>query len=146
MRPSKWIVVLGAISFAFAADSRDSARLSERIEKFREQLAARDLGYVLTAKSLYQGVLGPVGAALMSKKRIVIVPDGMLWNLPFQALIAPNGQHLIEQSALFYGPSLTAAFEMHKLSAPLAAFPTGRIGPRAPGTFSAMARPLSKGA
>ena len=95
---------------------RDSADLANLVEKFRSQLAARDLAYRTTARSLYQKVLGPASAAIENKRRIVVVPDGPLWNLPFQALITPEGRYLLEQAALFYAPSLTAAVEMRNLS------------------------------
>lgn len=90
----------------------NSATLPALIEKFRTQLAARDLGYKATARSLYTTVLGPASAALRRKTKLVIVPDGPLWNLPFQALISASGRHVIEESAVSYAPSLTAAREM----------------------------------
>jgi CHAT domain-containing protein len=89
--------------------------LAATVEQFRAQLAARDLGYRATAKSLYAKLVGPAAPLLAARKRIVIAPDGPLWNLPFQALMAPDGKHLLEQAAVFYVPSLTAAYEMHNL-------------------------------
>ncbi len=40
-----------------------------------------------------------------------IVPDGCLWNLPFQALVAPDDKHFVEHSAVYYAPSLTGLHE-----------------------------------
>ena len=89
--------------------------LEQEIAEFRTQLANRDLNYREPARALYARLLGPVAAALRNKKRLVIVPDGPLWELPFQALISPAGKHLIEDTTVFYAPSLAAAREMHTL-------------------------------
>src|SRR5258707_15369247 len=45
----------------------------------------------------------------------MIVPDGPLWNLPFQALQQRPGHYLIEDYALSYAPSLTILREMARL-------------------------------
>jgi CHAT domain-containing protein len=44
---------------------------------------------------------------LRGKDTLVLVPDNVLWNLPFQALLRPDGAHLIERQTVFYTPSLT---------------------------------------
>ena len=43
-----------------------------------------------------------------------IVPDGVLWNLPFQALVNRSDQFLIEDYALYYSLSLTVLREMNQ--------------------------------
>ena len=65
-----------------------SQGLEADINKFRTQLANRDLNYRESARALYARLLGPAAAALRNKKRLVIVPDGPLWELPFQALVS----------------------------------------------------------
>jgi len=77
------------------------------VEEFRRALATRDLSYRELAQSLYQDLLGPLQGALANRTLVGILPDGPLWNLPFQALIGPDGNYLIEHSAVFYAPSLT---------------------------------------
>lgn len=89
--------------------------LEDDVNRFRTQLANRDLDYRTSARALYTRLLGPAAAALRNKKRLVIVPDGPLWELPFQALITPAGKHLIEEATVFYAPSLGAAREMRAL-------------------------------
>jgi len=91
---------------------QDSAGLAAQIEQYRGLLAARDLEYKPAAQALYRRLLGPASALIRRKKRLVIVPDGALWELPFQALVNPAGRHVIEDAAVFYAPSLTAAREM----------------------------------
>jgi CHAT domain-containing protein/Flp pilus assembly protein TadD len=89
--------------------------LPAEVARFRAQLAGRDLAYRETARALYSQVLGPLAGRLNGKKRVVIVPDGVLWDLPFQALVTPRGKHMVEESTVFYAPSLTAAREMKLL-------------------------------
>jgi len=87
------------------------AALARAVDAFRNDLAARGLGYRDRAISLYTRLLGPAADTLRGKRLLAIVPDGPLWGLPFQALVAPDGRHLIEQSAVFYAPSLTVLLE-----------------------------------
>lgn len=94
---------------------KSSAGLARQIEDFRRGLLSRDLGYRGKAALLYNRVLGPVAGLLRGKRLLVVVPDGPLWNLPFQALISPSGHHLIEDAAVFYVPSLTATREVLRL-------------------------------
>jgi CHAT domain-containing protein len=81
--------------------------LAKEVLAFREQLAKRDLEYRTAAAALYRKLLGPASAELRGKSTIVLVPDGVLWNLPFQALVRPDGTHLLERQTVFYTPSLT---------------------------------------
>jgi CHAT domain-containing protein len=86
--------------------------LAARVEGFRKQLATRDPDYGKSAHGLYRLLLRPARAALAGKTRIVIVPDGPLWELPFQALQPAPGHHLLEDAAISYAPSLTVLLEM----------------------------------
>jgi CHAT domain-containing protein len=88
--------------------------LVARAANFRRQLAGRDLLYRKTAVELYELLLGPARALLKGKRMLTIVPDGMLWEMPFQALQPTPGRHLIEESAVSYAPSLTVLREMNK--------------------------------
>ncbi len=112
-----------AYLFVVTTDAKGEARLNSyvladpkglaaQIEKFRNQLSGRDLQYRAPAAALYKRLLGPAAVPLRGRKRLVIVPDGALWSLPFQALLSEQGRYLIEDAAVFYVPSLTAAREM----------------------------------
>ncbi len=93
-------------------------QLEKRVEEFRRSLATRDLSYRDQAKSLYKDLLGPLQSALSDRSLVGIVPDGPLWNLPFQALIGPDGAYLVEHSAVFYAPSLTTLHVVSSRSRP----------------------------
>jgi CHAT domain-containing protein len=91
------------------------AELARQVERFRGQLAARDLRAPETARQLYDRVLGPLRTVLRGKKDVTVVPDGVLWNLPFQALQSSTGRYLIEDVAISYAPSVTALRETMRL-------------------------------
>src|SRR5262249_1062697 len=57
-------------------------------------------------------LLKPCGAQLQGKSKLAIVPDGVLWSLPFQALPRSPNRYLIEDCAISYAPSLRVLREM----------------------------------
>jgi CHAT domain-containing protein len=77
------------------------------VEKFRQRLANRDLDYSDSATELYNLLIKPAQASLHGKSMLVIVPDDVLWDLPFQALQPAAGHYLVEDYAVSYAPSLT---------------------------------------
>jgi CHAT domain-containing protein len=86
--------------------------LAARVSGFREHLAARDLGFATEARALYTTLVRPAQRELAGKDTVVLVPDGALWELPFQALQPRAGRYLIEDLAISYAPSLTVLREM----------------------------------
>lgn len=93
--------------------------LAERTARFREALAARRLEVSALGRSLCDDLLGPVRRPLRAATRLVVVPDGPLWELPFQALKCPgSGGYLLEERSIAYAPSLTALREMSARRAP----------------------------
>ena len=85
---------------------------------FRDRIASRDLDYRTLALSLYRRLLAPAEGQLQGKSTLVIVPDGGLWRLPFQALQPDPSRYLIEDHAIFYAPSLSVLYEIRKLRRP----------------------------
>jgi CHAT domain-containing protein len=56
---------------------------------------------------VYRALLAPLKKQLRGAGQVVFVPDGPLWDLPFQALREPgSGRFLIEHHAVSYAPSL----------------------------------------
>jgi CHAT domain-containing protein/tetratricopeptide (TPR) repeat protein len=93
----------------------ESAALVRMGRDLRARLAARNLAFAPLAARLHRGLLGPAAAALKGARHVVIVPDGPLWELPFQALRSPDGRYLIEQQAVSFAPSLTVLRDMRAL-------------------------------
>jgi CHAT domain-containing protein len=88
--------------------------LVHKAEYFRQKLAQRDLNVRALARQLYDLLLKPAEKQLAGKNALLIVPDGPLWNLPFQALRDGN-RYLLEKYAIAYSPSLTVLREMMNL-------------------------------
>jgi CHAT domain-containing protein/Tfp pilus assembly protein PilF len=86
--------------------------LTDRVERFRRMISTQDIRFVKPARELYDLLLRPAADQLRGKTRLVIVPDGPLWELPFQALRTPQDRYLIEDHTVFYVPSLTVLREM----------------------------------
>ena len=113
------------------------AQLARRCRQFREQLAARDLAFAGEARALYDLLLGPAAAQLRGRTRLVVVPDGPLWELPFQTLRSPAGRYLIADHAISYAPSLTVLQAMSRSAARATASPQRLLAfgnPALPGT------------
>ncbi len=88
--------------------------LAEQVEQFRSQLAGRDAQFGKLAQKLYSSLLKPAQAELPPQAKLMIVPDGPLWELPFQALLTAQGHYLWEDHVIAYAPSLTVLREMTK--------------------------------
>src|SRR5262249_44998090 len=89
--------------------------LAQKAEQLRKELSARDLQFGTSAARLYDLLLRPAQAQLSGMTSLLIVPDGPLWNLPFQALRPRAGHYLLEDNAISYAPSLTILRETIRL-------------------------------
>jgi CHAT domain-containing protein len=98
--------------FTLKVKQRD---LAGRVESFRQRLADRRVAFHELGRSLYDLILRPCRNELVGKAKLIIIPDGVLWQLPFQALEPMPGRFVIEKSTLSYAPSLTVLREMSKL-------------------------------
>jgi CHAT domain-containing protein/Tfp pilus assembly protein PilF len=88
--------------------------LTERVSAFRERLDRRDLDIQAPAAALHDLLLGPARAQIEGKTQLIIVPDDVLWDLPFQALRHAGNRYLLQDHAISYSPSITALREMAK--------------------------------
>jgi CHAT domain-containing protein/tetratricopeptide (TPR) repeat protein len=99
--------------------------LSSRAEGFRRAIAERDLGIKTPARELYDLLIGPAESQLQGVTKLVIVPDGPLWDLPFQALHRSARGYLLEDYAISYAPSLSVLRDMNAKAAALGSAPRG---------------------
>jgi CHAT domain-containing protein len=109
-----------------------SAALRRRIGRFVAALARADVDYRADARKLYDLLLGPLAPRLAGVRVACIVPDGPLWQLPFEALVAPDGRFFVEQTAPFYVSSIAVYARMR-----------GAERKRGEGTLFALADPVS---
>ena len=86
--------------------------LPRQVNRFREQLAHRDLRFSSSVKELYSLLLKPAGFRFKNSKTLIVVPDGPLWELPFQALQTAEGDYLLSKYVVAYVPSFTVLREM----------------------------------
>ncbi|MDQ3063646.1 MAG: CHAT domain-containing protein [Acidobacteriota bacterium] len=86
--------------------------LAVRISEFREQLARNSPAFKQNVKFIYDAFLADGMPLLKDKKHLVIVPSGIICDVPFQALMNENGRYLIEDFSISYAPSITTLAEM----------------------------------
>jgi CHAT domain-containing protein/Tfp pilus assembly protein PilF len=86
--------------------------LAEKVERYRRRMENRDYDFQALSQELYVLLLKPAQKQLQGKTNLIISPDNMLWDLPFQALLSPELRYLIEDAAISYAPSLSVLREM----------------------------------
>jgi CHAT domain-containing protein/tetratricopeptide (TPR) repeat protein len=60
---------------------------------------------------LYRQLLAPIQESLDGKDELLLIPDGVLYALPFESLVLPDGRYLVERFHVTYVPSL-AVYEL----------------------------------
>jgi len=90
------------------------AELEKLVQHYRDQLAQGAPDFQKSSQQLFALLLKPVEAELRGASSLIIVPDGSLWDLPFQALEAENQRYLIEDHTVSYAQSLTTLREFVK--------------------------------
>ncbi len=94
------------------------ASLAADCAAFQSACADPRKDYKPLASRLYKTLIAPVASAIAGKKRLIICPDGPLWNIPFQALLAGSGKKasfLADLYEIDYAYSATGALAAHNL-------------------------------
>jgi CHAT domain-containing protein/Tfp pilus assembly protein PilF len=81
--------------------------LAKRASLFRSLIAERGLDWETPARMFYASLLQKAEPAWKNSARLIIIPDGPLWDLPFQTLQAANKHCLIDEHTISYAPSIT---------------------------------------
>jgi len=116
-----------------------STELTTMAESFLRSVAERDLTVKQPARRLYDLLIKPAEGQLRGVHKLRIVPDGTLWNVPFQALHQGPRGYLLEQYAVSYAPSLSVLREMERRANAL------RKSEHAESTLLAMGNPALNG-
>jgi CHAT domain-containing protein len=87
--------------------------LVEKVERFRRRMENRDYDFQGLSHQLYDLLIKPAQTQLQNKTNLIISPDNLLWDLPFQALLSPGSRYLVEDAAISYVPSLSVLRELH---------------------------------
>lgn len=88
------------------------ADLEDKVNDFRIRVGHPEGVHQEQARELYELLLRPAEQQLAGKKTMIIVPDGILWSMPFQALRPTPEHYLLQDSTIYYTPSFTALQEM----------------------------------
>jgi len=80
-------------------------QIEQLVSQYVSKVIAADSG-TAEARQLYALLFEPIPDSLRMK-RLVIVPDGSLYSLPFDALVEPGGKYILQSHVLSYAPSVT---------------------------------------
>jgi CHAT domain-containing protein len=86
-------------------------RLTTLATRFHTAVASEDLAFDEHARRLHDVLLAPLDDLLKEARTICIIPDDVLWQVPFQALRSRGGVYLIERASVFVSPSLAMLAE-----------------------------------
>jgi CHAT domain-containing protein/tetratricopeptide (TPR) repeat protein len=123
-----WILLLrpqanGQPRLIVKAAGLPPSRLLALGAEFTRQVASRDLGFSADAHALYDALFGPVDAELAGVGQLILVPQGGLWQVPFQALQSRRNKFVVEEHAIAYAPSASALKALKSRRRPPAARP-----------------------
>lgn len=117
-RSLAWVVTKNKVTTTILPGRKD---IEERVAAYRTLLKDRVSALTLTQSlrtintlggELYDSLFKPIEKNLLLSKNLVIVPDGTLGYLPFEALVTSSDHarntYLAERFAIVYGPSASA--------------------------------------
>ena len=102
--------------------SSDRAQLSTLAARFQQLIATRDDAAFQMVRELYDALIKPAEGLLANKSALIVVPDGVLWQVPFEAL-RKDDQYLVDKASVSYATSISALNETRKRRA------IRRVGP-----------------
>jgi CHAT domain-containing protein len=97
----------GAPALKVISLGKNRAALARLTNDYRTRVAGRSLAWEQPARELYDLLLRPAQTQLEGADAIVIVPDGPLWELPFQSLERDANHPVLIDYSVRYAPSLT---------------------------------------
>ena len=94
-------------------------RIEELVNSYLKAVAAKLPAY-REGRNLYEALLQPIGETTAAK-RLIVIRDGPLHRVPFDAVIDPAGHYVLERHTVLYAPSASSYYllakEAHELSA-----------------------------
>ncbi|MGH9773242.1 MAG: CHAT domain-containing protein, partial [Candidatus Acidiferrales bacterium] len=122
--PASQCLVITSTSVArYALPSR--AQVEKEIGEYLK--TTRAMRNDKSAAALYRDLFSPI-RELATKKQLIIVPDGKLGYIPFEALVDENGRYAIETHSISYVPSATVLYLLRSLKRPRAPMPLLAVG------------------
>jgi tetratricopeptide (TPR) repeat protein len=90
------------------------AEIAGLASRFLQLLVTRDALSQQVARDLYDVLLKPAEQQIATKSKLIIIPDGVLWDVPFAALQPAPDQYVIDRKTLSYAISVSALTAMRK--------------------------------
>ena len=86
--------------------------LAAAVDAFVTQLRSRDFNYHTAARRLFRLLIAPANGLVARQTQFCIVPDDVLWRLPFQVLEELPNEPLLIRRAISYAPSISVLESM----------------------------------
>jgi len=90
------------------------SEIAEKIARFRQSIDSP-----IAARELYDMLLKPAESQIAQRSKLIIVPDGVLWDVPFEALQSSDNRYVIDRASVSYAISFSALREMQKRRVPI---------------------------
>ena len=122
-----WALVCGsgkAQAFRLSATAKEIRKTARAL---RKAIVGHDDAWRAAARDLYHMVLEPAAPALAGATRLLVVPDGELWYVPFACLLRADGTALVESFDIGVLSNLTLAATLSDLPAAKPGMPGLRI-------------------
>lgn len=87
--------------------------ITRDVKSLHDAVASRRLDYATFANRVARSLLHPIEPWIAAAAHLYVVPDGALWQVPFQLLPDRNGQPLIVHHQIAYLPSIALAAHAH---------------------------------
>lgn len=76
------------------------------VERLAHRIDARAFDYAADARQLYRLLIAPIEPLIASSPELCIVPDGVLWLVPFPMLEDTRGEPLLGRATILVAPSI----------------------------------------
>ncbi len=92
--------------------------MGKRVRILHDMIAGHRLTFTALSREIYDLLIKPAEQLIQGKTILCVIPDGILWDVPFQALMPQAGRYLTEDYSIHYAPSLSVLVEMTRRKAP----------------------------
>jgi len=111
-----FVVTVGAPTLDVRVYKLNTPRheIAQKIANFRQSIDSPE-----AARELYDILLAPAESQIAQRSKLIVVPDGPLWDVPFEALRSADDKYVIDRASVSYALSFSALWEMRKRRAPV---------------------------
>ncbi|MBX3278277.1 MAG: CHAT domain-containing protein [Acidobacteria bacterium] len=92
--------------------------LGKRVHQLHLMMAQRHPLYESQAREMYDLLVRPIEPYIQGAATLCIIPDDILWEVPFQVLQSNGSRFLVEDYSIFYAPSLSILNDIESRSRP----------------------------